>query len=213
MYRCHHCGKEFRTVAALGGHYSALGIKAPKAPKTKPPKPDNPPADDPSLLVTHKALPIEAILHRIVIPPLHGEHEAELYNAGFQHGLLVVILGVRLAQELSSLGIAQAAPLIQMAREMRQAEAQAARTAAEEAAQKAAHAVAETIAKTAAAAPRDIASAPNPLEGLFARHLEKALSPLLERLLSPFTPQANHHHPGNPIPPTPNTPPTPGTPK
>jgi hypothetical protein len=198
MYRCHHCGKSFRTVAALGGHYSALGIKAPKEPKRKIPQPDNPPADDLPPLATLKALPADAILERIVIPPLHGEHEAELYNTGFRHGLLVVILGVRLAQELSSLGIAQAAPLIQMAREMRQAEAQAARTAAEEAAQKAAHAAAERIIQNLKASPGDIATAPNPLEGLFARHLEQALSPLLERLLSPFAPQANHHRQGSP---------------
>lgn len=200
MYRCHHCGKEFQTVTALGGHYSALGIKAPKAPKTKSPKPDNPPAKDPPPPATPKNLTIEAIIQRIVIPPLHGEHEAEIYNTGFRHGLLVVILGVRLAQELSSMGITQAAPLIQMAREMRQTEAHAARTAAEEAARKAAHAVAETIAKTAAAAPRDIASAPNPLEGLMSRYLERYLTPFLEQALAPAVP--------NPNPPTNNNPPT-----
>jgi hypothetical protein len=52
------------------------------------------------------------------------------FNDGVMHGARSILAGIRAAQELSSVGVQQAVPLIKMAQEMRQAEGQAAQTIA-----------------------------------------------------------------------------------
>jgi len=83
---------------------------------------------------TGSALPAEAIVENLPWPVDVDGHVDGAFVAGMRYEALNVIRGIRLAQELTKLGIDQATPLIKMAQEMRQAEGQAAKEAAMQAA-------------------------------------------------------------------------------
>lgn len=139
-----------------------------------------------------KGTPVETLVYQMSVPELR-DGQQEIYNEGFRNGMMTVLLGIRMAQELSSMAIAQASPLIKMAQEMRQAEGQAAHAAAQEAAAAAAEGVASRVQQSLAPLlssiqKPDIALAPNPLQGLMARLMERSLSPLLEKMISAFFP-------------------------
>jgi len=185
---CRHCGREFRTEQALAGHMRAVRQKE----KGKRNGKGNGDEEGQILSLAAKGVPVETLVYRMSVPELR-DGQQEIYNEGFRNGMMTVLLGIRMAQELSSMAIAQAAPLIKMAQEMRQAEGQAAHAAAQEAAAAAAEGVGSRVQQ--ALAPLlssiqkpDIALAPNPLQGLMARMMERTLSPLLERMLSAFFP-------------------------
>jgi len=83
---------------------------------------------------TGSALPAEAIVENLPWPVDVDGHVDGAFVAGMRYEALNVIRGIRLAQELTKLGIDQATPLIRMAQEMRQTEGQAAKEAAMQAA-------------------------------------------------------------------------------
>ncbi len=87
--------------------------------------------------------PPEALIESINLP-LDG-HDARTFENGLKAGALLLVLGVRVAQELSAVGIQQAKPIMEMARAMREGEAAAAKSAATEAAQGAALGVVKTL--------------------------------------------------------------------
>lgn len=89
-----------------------------------------------SVKVFSKAGPPEALLEGISIP-MEGR-EAQIFENGLKSGMSLLILGVRVAQELSTVGVQQAKPIMEMAKSMREGEAIAAKTSASEAAQEAA---------------------------------------------------------------------------
>jgi hypothetical protein len=84
---------------------------------------------------------LDEAIEKLRVPTVPEEFNgaANIYWAGFNEGVSYgansVLAGIRLAQALSSLGISQATPVIEMAKEMRQAEAQAAQVVAERLAQ------------------------------------------------------------------------------
>lgn len=88
--------------------------------------------------------PPETIVEAISLP-LDGP-QAKIFENGLKSGALLVILGVRVAQELSAIGIQQAKPIMEMARSMREGEAIAAKSAASEAADEAAMKVSRVFA-------------------------------------------------------------------
>jgi len=65
-----------------------------------------------------------------LMPQPDGVNEA--FVAGMKYEAVNMIRGIRMAQELSKMGISQADPIIKMAQEMRKAEGQAAREVANE---------------------------------------------------------------------------------
>ncbi len=77
---------------------------------------------------------IEKLMVPVVPEAYNGMAMAywEGFNKGVSYGANTILVGIRSAQELSSLGISQATPLIKMAQEMRQAEGQAAQVIAAE---------------------------------------------------------------------------------
>jgi hypothetical protein len=185
---CRHCGREFRNEQALAGHLRAVRQKERNRKNGR----GNGKEENQILSLAAKGAPVEALVYQMSVPELR-DGQQEIYNEGFRNGMITVLLGIRMAQELSSMAIAQAAPLIRMAQEMRQAEGQAAHAAAQEAAAAAAEGVGSRVQQ--ALAPLlsslqkpDIALTPNPLQGLMARMMERTLSPLLERMVSALFP-------------------------
>ena len=83
---------------------------------------------------TGSALPAEAIVENLPWPVDVDGHVDGSFVAGMRYEALNVIRGIRLAQELTKMGIDQATPVIRMAQEMRQTEGQAAKEAAMQAA-------------------------------------------------------------------------------
>lgn len=75
-----------------------------------------------------KTLPVEAIVDQMEMPV--GVDGA--FIAGMKYEAFNIIRGIRLAQELSKMGIDQASPIIKMAQEMRESEGQAAKIIAGE---------------------------------------------------------------------------------
>lgn len=86
------------------------------------------------LQVYAKGSPPEAIIDNIHVPIEHPDG----FESGIKFGMSMVVAGIRMAQELSGIGVQQARPLIDMAKDMRSGEAAAARSAAMEAAASAA---------------------------------------------------------------------------
>lgn len=79
-----------------------------------------------------KATPPEAIINAVKIP--EGVPALQQFENGVKFGLEMLVLGVRMSQELTSIGVSQAQPLIKLAGEMREGEKQAAKGLAGEAA-------------------------------------------------------------------------------
>ena len=102
-------------------------------------------------LTTSKGMPIfahgsppEAIIESISVPDV-ANGEGVPFEQGIKFGMSLVILGVRVAQELSGIGITQAKPILDMAKSMREGEAIAAKNAGAEAAMEAAGMVRDSM--------------------------------------------------------------------
>jgi len=79
-------------------------------------------------LVPMKEQPLEAIVENIEFPTMNCRE----FKRTARFVLSLVVLGVRLTQELSTIGIQQGKPVIEMAKEMRHSENQAAQVLAEQ---------------------------------------------------------------------------------
>jgi len=86
----------------------------------------------PTTAVTRFAgqLPAEAIVDGLPWPTSVDGEVNPAFVAGMRYEAMNVIRGIRMAQELNKMGLEQAKPVIEMAKEMRQAEGQAAQTIA-----------------------------------------------------------------------------------
>lgn len=135
-----------------------------------------------SLSKTRGSLP-EAFIDSLELPEeLNGP-----FSKGMRFGMLAIVTGVRIGQELSQIGVQQARPLVDMARDMRQGEISAARSAATEAATMAAGQVQEGLAPylmQLAERSRE-PTGPNPVANLMA----ETMRPLLTNFISKFLPQ------------------------
>lgn len=77
-----------------------------------------------ALAKTDKALPIEGLIKELALPDIVDGQKA-IFDAGVSYGMRSILIGVRIAQELSSMGIAQAWPMLAMAKELRMGDNQA----------------------------------------------------------------------------------------
>ncbi len=140
--------------------------------------------------VFSKAGPPEALLDGISLP-MEGR-EAQIFENGLKSGMSLVILGVRVAQELSSIGVQQAKPIMEMAKSMREGEAVAAKTSASEAAQEAAVNVSKVFAPAIESLQETVnnldektsKSPSNPLQDMVARTME----PLFKNMMNMMMP-------------------------
>jgi hypothetical protein len=165
MVKCDLCGKEFKDAQGLAGHMrfkhgesSNEGNQETKLPM--------------------KTMPVDALIRELELPELTNGTQ-QVFDAGVVYGMKSILIGVRVAQELSRMGVDQATPIIKMAQEMRQAEGQAAEVAAREAAR-------ETAAQVAAYFDQkkpDIATTPDPMAGFLARAMETMWNSIVGRVL------------------------------
>jgi len=88
-----------------------------------------------------KPSPPEALVESMQIP----NTVPPSFEQGMKFGMSCIVIGVRLAQEMSSIGVQQAKPLVEMARDMRAGEQAAAKSATIEAAGVAAEHVGQTV--------------------------------------------------------------------
>lgn len=132
-------------------------------------------------LVSGKPLPIEELIKQLNLPPM-VDGTRQVFDSGVAYGMTSIYIGVRIAQELSKMGIDQATPIIKMAQEMRQTEGQVAKETG--------LVMGETIAgklfdymESKSAGKADIATVPQPFQGMFARIMETALDNFSKRLI------------------------------
>lgn len=132
-----------------------------------------------------KPLAVEAIIHEMKLPTIIMDGGKEIFDAGVTYGMRALVAGVRLAQELSQMGISQASPVIRMAQELRAGAGESAREAGEVAAE---NAVAGAIGFMSEQKPGkvDIATVQNPLMGVMARAMEPALTQALGKMFGSF---------------------------
>jgi len=137
-------------------------------------------------VVVREAQPVEEIIRNISIPAF-ADGQRVVFESGMHFGMNCIIGGVRLAQELSRMGIAQATPVIRMASEMRKAEGASAREAgqiaAEETMARALGYLDEGIEKATQGKKTDIASVPNPMQGIMARVAEKMMEGVMGTMM------------------------------
>jgi len=129
-----------------------------------------------------KGMSPEALIAAMTVPISDGE--APIFEKGLKFGANIVVLGVRIAQELSAVGVQQAKPLIDMAKDMRSGEAAAAREAAGEAAMLAASQIQQNLQPYLAnmAKPAEV----DPMKSMMARTME----PIIQRLMGSMIPGA-----------------------
>jgi len=135
-------------------------------------------------LVANKPLPIESLIKELYLPPM-VDGTRTVFDAGVEYGMKSILIGVRIAQELSKMGIDQATPIIKMAQEMRQTEGQVARDTGlamgGEIAGRLLGFIDERLPQGGEKV--DIASTPDPMKGLMARTMETILNRLMGMML------------------------------
>ena len=157
-----------------------------RAPKPEKPTKDIVPTSTQvakSLQVFAKGSPPEVLIDAISVPVEDGHIDG--FEKGLKFGANIIVLGVRIAQELSNLGVQQARPLIEMAKSMREGEAIAAKGAAGEAAMAAAALVQQNLQPYLANLNKPPAG-PNPMQEMMSRVME----PMMGRMMSTLIPGA-----------------------
>jgi len=132
-----------------------------------------------------KGSPPEALIEALEIPGIDGKLAG--FDQGMRFGASVIVLGVRIVQELSALGVQQTKPLIDVANSMRQGEALAAKNAAGEAAFEAAAAVQQSMLPTLQALQKG-AEGPDPMKAMMVRTMEPMMQNLMKTVI-PGMPQ------------------------
>jgi hypothetical protein len=125
---CSICGREFKDRAGLSGHY-----------RFKHPDESMPTEQDTlqnvktgtTAISKKQQFPLEVLIRDLELPSL-VDGQAKIFDAGVQYGIKSVLVGVRVAQELSAMGVQQASPIISMAKEMRESESNSAKIVASE---------------------------------------------------------------------------------
>ena len=117
---CDLCGKRFANASGLSGHRQwKHGEESERGSGGKT-----------TAVAKSGTLSAEAIIASMPYPvSVNGEADP-VFVAGMRYEAMNVIRGIRMAQELNKMGLEQAKPVIEMAKEMRQAEGQAAQTIA-----------------------------------------------------------------------------------
>ncbi len=144
---------------------------------------------DGKVAIYAKGSPPEALINAVRVP----DGERATFESGMKFGMSLVVLGVRVAQELSAIGIQQASPLIALAKDMRSGEAAAAKSAATEAAAMAAGEVQANIAPLLAHLADSAENRPasvNPMGDMMVRLMEPVMQGVFKQVL-PGIPQSD----------------------
>ncbi len=137
--------------------------------------------------VTAKGVPPEVIIENIVVPDI-SDGGGFIFEQGMKFGMSVVTLGIRMAQELSGIGIMQAKPLLDMAKSMREGESLAAKNAAGEAATEAAAIVQQNMMPILSSLQQNVPAGTDPMKAMMARTMEPIMSNMMGGLFSKMLP-------------------------
>jgi len=160
-------------------------------------KGEMPLASDNRKLVPIREQPLEAIIENIEFPNV----DCREFKKTARFILSLVVLGVRMTQELSTIGIQQGKPVIEMAKEMRQSESQAAQALAEQIAANMALEKRELL--NAVRQQNTSTSSTSPMEQLMVDMLRQPLTHLMSRFVGAPMAQAATppQQPGYNVPP------------
>lgn len=128
-----------------------------------------------------RPLAVEAIIREMKLPVIVNGG-AKIFDAGVGYGMRALVVGIRMAQELSQMGISQASPVIRMAKELREGAGQSAQEAGQVAAENALAGAIQYMSQQKA----DIATVPNPMLGIMARAMEPALMGVFSKMSGIF---------------------------
>lgn len=128
--------------------------------------------------VTAKGVPPEVIIENIVVPDI-SDGGGFVFEQGMKFGMSVVTLGIRMAQELSGIGVMQAKPLLDMAKSMREGEAMAAKNAAGEAAMEAAGLMSSQMMPILTSLSQATPAGVDPMKAMMARMMEPIMSNMM----------------------------------
>jgi hypothetical protein len=185
--KCEICGRTFKTPQALSGH---------KQFKHAHGKTDRP-NETTTAVVKKGQSPLEQLVSDLKLP-LIVDGQAEVFDAGVEYGVRSVLVGVRVAQELSAMGVQQAVPIIKMAQEMREAEGQAAKVIASELAEATLEGNKDLKAALGQLGNQMQVSGPNPFASMMAGVMQPVLGQVMQKVMGSFLGQAA---PGAPPPP------------
>lgn len=132
--------------------------------------------------VPTKPVPPEFLIDQISLP-MDGPG-AKNFEQGMKFGASMLVLGVRVAQELSNMGLTQAKPIMEMANAMRAGEAEAAKGAAAEAAMMAAEQVGSNMMPIISSLQKEKAAAGDPMKQMMVRTME----PIMQRMMGMVMP-------------------------
>jgi len=135
-----------------------------------------------ALTAPTKPIPPEFLIEQISLPMDGGP--ARTFEEGMKFGASMLVLGVRVAQELSNMGLQQARPIMDMANAMRAGEAAAAKGAAAEAAYLAAEQVSSNMLPVITSLQKDKAATGDPMKQMMVRTFE----PMMQRVMSMVMP-------------------------
>jgi len=145
--------------------------------------------------------------------------DLDVLKEGMKYGMSVVIMAVRIVQELSAIGVQQSKPLLDMAKSMREGEALAAKNSAMEAGLAAAQAVEGSIGPDLASLRTkvdalDRGSSANPMQNMFVRAMEPSIQKLMGSMFAGLPGMGgNQQQPPNQQPNTEQLPPVGGWPE
>jgi len=160
VFLCNECGESFSTKAALLSHTRSKHAKR--------------------ALIEKK--PLDMLIEDTRLPELVNG-AAPVFDAGVQYGMKCILVGVRVAQELSAMGVQQATPIIQMAKEMRESEGMAAKEIAADLAQATLQANRELKEEI-----RNISvtQSPNPMMALMSQTMQPYFSQAIGNVMKAF---------------------------
>lgn len=137
--------------------------------------------------VTAKGVPPEVIIEALEVPDI-SDGGGFVFEQGMKFGMSVVTLGIRMAQELSGIGVMQAKPLLDMAKSMREGESLAAKNAAGEAAMEAAGIVQQNMMPILASLQQNVPAGVDPMKAMMARTMEPIISNMMGGLFGRLLP-------------------------
>ncbi len=139
------------------------------------------------LPIMAKGAPPELIIEALEIPDV-SDGGGFPFEQGMKFGMSVVTLGIRMAQELSGIGVMQAKPLLDMAKSMREGESMAAKNAAGEAAAEAAGIVQQNMMPILASLQQNVPAGTDPMKAMMARTMEPILSKMMGGMFTKLIP-------------------------
>lgn len=182
-FTCEFCGKTFKDKSGLAGH---MYHKHPEMGKDSA-TPDT--ATTAPVPVKRGQAPLEQLVEKLRLP-LIVDGQAKVFDAGVEYGIRSVLVGVRVAQELSAMGVQQAVPIIKMAQEMREAEGQAAKIIAAELAEATLEGNKDLKAALGQLGERMTAASPNPFASMMAGVMQPVLGQVMQKVMGSFLGQA-----------------------